>query len=191
MSEACALDHLSHLLRPGIRLFGSVDETMLANFFGQLETALNAEGPIVLELTTSGGQADLGRRIALQIRFCREHLKREMLFLGTTTVYSAGVTIMAGFPRTHRYLARDAILLIHGRRVVTQEIAGGSLQTALRSVQAKVAEFEQGIQIEREGFAELIQGTDVSEDEIRKRSETDWYLTAEEALERGLVAGLL
>jgi ATP-dependent protease ClpP protease subunit len=101
------------------------------------------------------------------------------------------VTVMAGFPCTHRYLARDAMLLIHGRRVVAQEIAAGPLQAALKSVQAKAAEFEMGIRTEREGFAALIEGTDISEDEIRKRTETDWYLTAEEALARGLVAGLL
>jgi hypothetical protein len=81
--------------------------------------------------------------------------------------------------------------LIHGRHVVAQEIAAGPLRTALKSAQAKVAEFEKGIQIEPEGFAALIKGTDISEDEIRTRTETDWYLTAEEALARGLVAGLI
>ncbi|KLK93806.1 hypothetical protein AA309_07255 [Microvirga vignae] len=56
---------------------------------------------------------------------------------------------------------------------------------------AKVAELEKGIQLEQQGFSELIADTDVSEEEIRKYAETNWYLTADEALRRKLVAGLL
>ena len=39
-------------------------------------------------------------------------------FLGKTLVASAGVTVMAAFPKDKRWLTRDAALLIHGRRIV-------------------------------------------------------------------------
>ncbi len=164
---------------------------MLGRFFDQLAKALERDGPIVLELTTQGGEADIGRRMALQIRLSREHLKREMIFFGTTTVYSAGVVVMAAFPNTHRYLAHDTALLIHGRRIEKEESQGGPLTAVLQMTKAKIAELEKGIELERAGFAELIAGSDVSEEEIRRCAETNWYLTAEEALRRKLVAGLV
>jgi ATP-dependent protease ClpP protease subunit len=164
---------------------------MLGGFFQQLGKALEHDGPIVMELTTPGGDAEIGRRMALQIRQCREHLKREMIFLGTTTVYSAGVVIMAAFPNTHRYLARDTALLIHGRHIGKEETQGGPLTAVLQVTRAKVAELEKGIELERAGFAELIAGSDVGEEEIRRCAETNWYLTAEEALSRRLIAGLI
>jgi ATP-dependent Clp protease, protease subunit len=164
---------------------------MLGNFFSQLREALKDDGAIILELTTSGGEADFGRRIAQQIRICREHLHREMFFVGMTTVYSAGVTIMAAFPHTHRYLAKDTALLIHGRRTAREESPGGPLTAALQVARSKVAELEKGLQLEQQGFAELIAGTDVTDDEIKQCAETNWYLTADEALQRRLVAGLL
>jgi ATP-dependent Clp protease, protease subunit len=186
-----ALADVAALLNPHIRLFGSVDEAMLGNFFQQLGEALEQEGPIIMELTTPGGDADIGRRIALQIRLCRNHLKREMFFVGTTTVYSAGVVIMAAFANTHRYLARDTALLIHGRRIEKDEIPGGPLTAVLQVTRAKIAELEKGIELERAGFSELIIGSDIGEDEIRRCAEIAWYLTAQEALDRRLVAGLL
>lgn len=185
------MEHIALLLNPQIRLFGTVDEAMLGTFFEQLGKALERDGPIVLELTRPGGEADIGRRMALQIRLCREHLKREMLFFGTTSVYSAGVVIMAAFPNTHWYLAHDTALLIHGRRIDKEESQDGPLTAVLQITKAKIAELEKGIELERSGFAELIAGSNIREEEIQRYAETNWYLTAEEALDQRLVAGLV
>jgi hypothetical protein len=54
---------------------------------------------VVLELTTEGGDADGARRMALEIRLCREWHNRDTYFVGKTVVMSAGITIMAAFPR--------------------------------------------------------------------------------------------
>lgn len=75
-------------LAPDLRFFGSVDESMLSEFFRQQGEAPE-EGPILLELSTSGGEADIGRRIALELRLWQE-AGREIWFLGKTFVYSAG-----------------------------------------------------------------------------------------------------
>jgi ATP-dependent Clp protease protease subunit len=45
--------------------------------------------------------------------------------------------------------------------------------------------------VEDEGFAELIVGSAVSLDDIRRKSYGGWYLSAVQALELGLVAGLV
>ena len=41
-----------------IRLFGKVDDAMLRDFLGQLDLARQRPGPLLLELTTTGGDAD-------------------------------------------------------------------------------------------------------------------------------------
>lgn len=66
-------------------------------------------------MSTSGEDADIGRRLALEIRLLQQHGKGEVYFLGKSLVYSAGVTFMAAFPAAHRFLASDCALLIHER----------------------------------------------------------------------------
>jgi hypothetical protein len=48
-----------------------------------------------------------------------------------------------------------------------------------------------GLKVEREAFRALIAGSDVGEEELIRRCRRRWYLDAEEALRRGLVAGLV
>jgi hypothetical protein len=54
-----------------------------------------------------------------------------------------------------------------------------------------LAQLEVALRLEQQGFADLIAGSNVTEDEIFRLAETSWYLTADEALSRKLVAGLL
>lgn len=42
-----------------------------------------------------------------------------------------------------------------------------------------------------EGFTELAEGSTLSAEEVSKRAADNWYVTASEALEHGLVAGLV
>jgi hypothetical protein len=53
-----------------------------------------------------------------------------------------------------------------------------------------IADIDNGARVE-EDFAELVAGSRVSLDEIRHRAYGGWYLTAEAALDLGLVAGLV
>ena len=90
---------------------------MVASFFDQLLPVLEVEGSILVELYTDGGDAEIGRRLAEEVRLLRHHHRRDIWFLGKTLVASAGVTVMAAFPKNKRWLTRDAALLIHGRNV--------------------------------------------------------------------------
>jgi hypothetical protein len=54
-----------------------------------------------------------------------------------------------------------------------------------------IADIDHGLRLEEQGFAELIGGTKVDAEEIIRRAYSGWYLTAEEASKRGLVAGLV
>jgi ATP-dependent protease ClpP protease subunit len=179
------------LLRPHIQLAGPVNEAMLEKFLAQLDRTLGSTEPVVLELTTEGGEADIGRRIAEDIRIQTER-GGQYLFLGKTAVFSAGVTIMSGFPRERRYLSRDAQLLIHERRL-TKEV---KLEGALRSVEGVIrdllAQVRNGQDLEREGFEALVAGSRLDIDELYRHVLLEnWYLPAAKALELKLVAGVL
>jgi len=77
--------------RPNIRLLGAITNDTVHDFTDQLRRAQENGGPIVLELTTQGGDADAARRIALEIRLCRSWLRLQTKFIGKTAVMSAGV----------------------------------------------------------------------------------------------------
>jgi hypothetical protein len=118
------------LIRPQIRMSGLLTDEKYLDFQSQLDNALNSEGPIGLELTTTGGDADLARRICMDINLFGERLGREFWFTGKTTVYSAGVTILAGFPRERRFITKDCVLLIHERHMDMSLQLSGPLATA-------------------------------------------------------------
>jgi ClpP class serine protease len=92
-------------LAPDLRLYGAVCDTMLNEFFRQQAEA-NKDGPIVLELSSNGGDADMGRRIVQELRLWQEKEGREVWFLGKTYVYSA-VTMMSAIPRERRFVTQD------------------------------------------------------------------------------------
>jgi ATP-dependent Clp protease protease subunit len=180
------------LARPQVRLHGDVDEEMLRCFRDALEAAEAAcSARVVLELTTPGGDADVARRIATDIRLHRERTGREPLFLGKAVVYSAGVTIMAAFGRDARWLTRGTALLIHGRSLARTVELDGPLAQQRKRLEALIAEIDMGLQLERRGFEDLIAGSAVPLEELLERAETNWYLDAADALRLGLVGGVL
>ena len=180
------------LKHPTIRLHGKVDDDMLDQFLAQMATAVDGTGPMLLELTTTGGDAEIGRRIATDVMLARDRLGLDLSFLGKSVVYSAGVSIMSGFPAGKRFLTQDCMLLIHERRLnKTLELKG-----AMRGMEALVkdtlAEIESALRMERTAFGFLVAGSDVGLDELMERiSRSDWYVSDAEALKRKLIAGIL
>lgn len=177
--------------KPTIRLFGKVDELMLAEFFRQQAEAPE-EGPIVLELSTSGGNADIGRRIALEVQLWQSHAGRELYFLGKSFVFSAGTTIMSAFLPANRFITTDCQVLIHERKLKKTIELNGALRACLAQANDLIAEIEAGQTLEHDGFVQLVKGTSLSVEALEARVyNKDWYLSAEEALKVGLVAGLV
>lgn len=175
---------------PDIRLFGNISEHMLGEFFRQ-QGEVKTSGPIVIELSTSGGAADVGRRMADELRLWQEQ-GRELFFLGKTYVYSAGVTVMSAFPPTHRFLTRDCELLVHERKLDKNIHLAGALRGCRAAVLDVLAEIESGQRLERHGFEQLVKGTPLSIDDVmNKVMDKDWYLSGEEAVAAGLVQAVV
>ena len=179
------------LSQPQISLVGSIDEKMVEKLVGELREAEGGEEELAIELTTPGGGADLARRMALEIEQARARRPGRLLFLGKTTVYSAGVTVMAAFPRGDRFLSADTMLMIHCRQLEKTVELSGPIRTSLPKLEATKSQLELGLKLEEDGFRQLIDGSDVGLDELFDKALYDWYLPAEEALKRGLVAAIV
>jgi ATP-dependent protease ClpP protease subunit len=176
---------------PAIQLFGAVDYAMYVNFRGQLANA-PPEGLVVIELSTLGGDPEVARMMGEDIRFHTEiSPERRFVFLGKAAIYSAGTTFMSFFARCNRYLTRGTRLMIHERKLLKTLQISGPLTTCLATVQATLHEIESSIDIQNEGFANLVQGSKVTLDEVLQRAPADWYIEANEALELGLVEAVL
>lgn len=116
---------------------------------------------------------------------------RRLVFLGKTTVYSAGVTLMAAFPREDRFLTRDAMLLIHVRQLEKTIEIQGPMRASLPQLKSLCHQVEVGMGLEEANFERLLEGSQVPMEELLEKALYNWYVPAEEALERGLIAGII
>ena len=183
-----ALDH------PHITLLGDIEIASTERFLTRLQEVAEERGDLVLELTTLGGDAEMARRIVLEIGRVRDQRQARgggrFLFLGKTIVYSAGVTIMSAFPPADRWLSTDTVLMIHGRTLDKTVELSGPMRASLPQVDALHDEIEAGLALEDEDFARLVEGSAIPLDELRSRAAHSWFLAAAEAQRRGLVAGI-
>lgn len=177
-------------LKPDIRLLGSVEEDMLRNYLDQLAKLEGGDAPLVLELSTIGGEADTARRLAQELKMLGD--ERELHLLGKTYVYSAGITLLAAVAPERRWLTRDTVLLVHERRVERTVQLSGALRSAIAVAHDLIAELEVGQRLERQGFEQFVAGSQLTvEALVQHVMDKDWYMPAEEALSLKLVAGLV
>ncbi|KQN93655.1 peptidase S14 [Sphingomonas sp. Leaf231] len=178
------------LAAPHIQLHGPVNEMMYAIFKDQL-AAVPGDGPIVVSITTLGGDPEMARAMGDSIRLLREYTGREALFLGKVAVYSAGATFMSAFPVDKRFLTRNSRIMIHERIMNSTIQLSGPLNTLAPVLKAKLNEIEDSIRIQEEGFADLVRGSSVTLDDLRERAPNNWYIEATEARDLGLVLDII
>ncbi|WP_296820467.1 hypothetical protein [Brevundimonas sp.] len=176
------------LLRPRLRLHGTIEDDWIDRLIEVIEAG--AEDDILsIEVMTTGGDAEVGRRLSLEICMARDRGRR-VAFLGKTTVYSAGATFMGCFRTEERWLTPDCWLLIHERQMQADIPLNGGLRACRAQLQKAMAEVETGEVLQRKGFEDLAAGSKLSADEVERRALENWYLKADEALELGLVGGI-
>ena len=178
------------LAHPHIQLHGTVDNAMYNNFMAQLASA-PGDGPLVVSLTTLGGDPEMGRAMGDDIRLLRDYTGRETLFLGKVAVYSAGATFMSAFPATKRFLTRGSRLMLHERQMQSTLQLNGPLNTLRYNLEAKLAEIADSIRIQDEGFRALATGSRVSFETLKQKAASAWYIEAEEARDLGLVLDVI
>lgn len=120
---------------------------MYKTFRSQLADA-PAEGLVVVELSTLGGDPEVARMMGEDIRFHSDlDANRRFVFLGKAAIYSAGTTFMSYFAIANRYLTRGTRLMIHERKMNKKLRVEGPLTTCLASVKATLNELESSIAI--------------------------------------------
>ncbi|HEU0045852.1 ATP-dependent Clp protease proteolytic subunit [Sphingomonas sp.] len=178
------------LAAPQVQLAGAVDYNMYSWFKTQLGGA-SGDGPLVVAITTLGGDPEVARAMADDIRLIREYTGRETLFLGKVAVYSAGATFMSGFPADKRFLTRGSRIMLHERQMSSTIDLSGPLNTLHYKLEAKLAEIADSIRIQDEGFRAMVQGTQVQFDDLKRKAASAWYIEAEEARDLGLVLDVI
>jgi len=177
--------------KPAIRLSGPVDGAMYEAFRTCLESA-PAEGPVVVELSTLGGDPEIARMMGEDVRYHSDIApERRFLFLGKAAIYSAGTTFMSFFVPENRFLTRGTRLMVHERKLSKQLNVEGPLTTCVATVTALLHEIECSIAIQNEGFENLVRGTSVTLDEVLRKAPCNWYIEANEARELGLIAAVI
>lgn len=178
-------------LHPSILLAGAVDYAMYESFRAQLDNA-PADGVVVIELSTLGGDPEVARMMGEDVRFLSDmQPQRRFVMLGKAAIYSAGATFMSFFHRDNRYLTRGARVMIHERKMSAQLAIEGPLTTCVASLRAKLNEIEHSIRIQNEGFENLIRGSQVTMEEVLSRAPENWYIEASEAKTLGLIRDVI
>ena len=176
---------------PAILLSGSVDYAMYAAFRDQLGSA-PAEGLIVVELSTLGGDPEVARMMGEDVRFHSAIAPgRRFVFLGKAAIYSAGTTFMSFFARENRFLTRGTRLMVHERKMNSTIALNGPLTTLIPTLEATLNEIRTSIEIQNEGFANLVNGSSVTMEEVLKRAPSNWYIEAQEAKALGLIEDVI
>jgi ATP-dependent protease ClpP protease subunit len=176
---------------PAILLSGSVDYDMYRDFRHQLDQA-SQQNLVVIELSTLGGDPEVARMMGEDIRFHSDITPdRRFVFLGKAVIYSAGTTFMSFFARWNRYLTPGTRLMIHERKLSKELKLNGPLTTCIASVKAALNEIECSIEMQNEGFANLIRDSRVTMDEVLRRAPSNWYIEAEEAQALGLIEAVI
>ena len=172
------------LALPQITLSGPVDQYMYANFRNQL-AMLRGPGPLVVGVSTFGGDPEVARLITDELRLLQESGEHDAYFLGKVSVYSAGTIIMASFPVERRFLTRGSRLMIHERTIGMS--FSGTLRSVAGTLRSTLAEIDYYIKVDEAVYNDIIAGTQVTLEELLRKGEENWYIDAEEAVRLGIV----
>jgi ATP-dependent protease ClpP protease subunit len=179
------------LSQPNIRIFGLIGNGTFWDVVNQLQQIRAGPDDLVLELSTEGGDADTARRIALEISLFIRDSGRQAYFVGKSFVYSAGITIMGAFPISNRALTYDTTLLVHERRTKQTIQLDGPMQANIQIIREHLAVLETAQRIEEQGFKNLIEGSNIDLPTVHQRARGNYYMTAQEALELGIIGSIL
>ena len=169
-------DIYSRLLRDRIIIVGSVIDDNVANSVTAQMLFLESDNPdadIVLYVNTPGGGIEAG----LAIYDTMQYIRPDVQTWCVGRAYSMGAVLLAGGTSGKRYALPHSKTLIH--QPLTSGISG---QASDIDIHAKE------ILRERERlYAILAEHTGQSLDKIEADADRDFYMTAQEALEYGII----
>ena len=169
-------DIYSRLLKDRIIIVGSIIDDNVANSVVAQMLFLESDNPdadIVLYLNTLGGSVPAGLAIYDTMHYIRPDVQTWCV----GQAYSMGAILLAGGERGKRYALPHSTTLIH--QPITSGISG---QASDIDIHAKEI-----LRIREELYTILAQHTGQPPDKIKVDADRDFYMTAQEALEYGLI----
>jgi ATP-dependent Clp protease protease subunit len=169
-------DIYSRLLKDRIIMVGSVIDDSVANSVMAQMLFLESDNPdadIVLYLNTLGGSVPAG----LAIYDTMQYIKPDVQTWCVGQAYSMGAVLLAGGTSGKRYALPHSTTLIH--QPMTKGISG---QASDIDIHAKEI-----LRTREELYAILAEHTGQSTDKIEADADRDFYMTAQEALEYGII----
>ncbi len=160
-----------------VLVFGAIDDKLAhATCRRLLALAAESEAPITMLISSPGGHVESGDAIHDMIRFVRA----PVTVVGTGWVASAGAHIFLAPPRERRLCLPNTRFMIH------QPAGGAGGQATDIAIQAKE------IIRTRERIARVIsRQTGKPYDTVKSDIERDFWLSAEEAIEYGIVSRVI
>jgi ATP-dependent Clp protease protease subunit len=169
-------DIYSRLLSDRIIIVGSVIDDTVANSIMAQMLFLEGDDPdadIVLYLNTLGGSVSAG----LAIYDTMQYIRPDVQTWCVGQAYSMGAVLLAGGTDGKRYALPHSTILIH-----QPIISGISGQASDIDIHAKEI-----LRTREELYAILAHHTGQSQDKIQTDADRDFYMTAQEALEYGII----
>jgi ATP-dependent Clp protease protease subunit len=169
-------DIYSRLLKDRIIMIGSTVDDAVANSTIAQMLFLESDNPdadIVLYLNTLGGSVSAG----LAIYDTMQYIKPEVQTWCVGQAYSMGAILLAGGARGKRYALPHSTVLIH-----QPIISGVSGQASDISIHA-----QEILRIRSQLYTILAQHTSQPQDKIQTDADRDFYMTAQEACEYGII----
>lgn len=156
---------------------GQVDQELAQKVISQL-IALNADNhdPIKVFVTSPGGHVDSGYAIHDVMKF----IESPIITIGAGWVASIAVPIFFAAPKEHRYSLPGTRFLIH------QPSGGAGGQASDIRIEA-----QEILKIRKRINEMIAQETGQPEEKVAKDSERNFWMSAEEAVEYGLVTKIV
>ena len=158
---------------------GEVNEELADKIVRQLLILeADSDKPIYFYIDSPGGDVDAGFAIFDTIRF----INAPVYTIGTGLIASMGSIILLSVPKERRFALPNSHYLIH------QPLIGGVARGVATDLEIQAVEIAKS----KKKLIKLIaEETGKSEAEVEKDCDRDHWLTAEEALEYGLVSKVI
>ena len=160
-----------------VLIYGGIDQKLAREVSARL-LALQSAGddPITIYINSQGGHVESGDTIYDMIKF----VKPEIRVVGTGWVASAGALIYAAAKREHRYSLPNTRFLLH-------QPSGGAMGSASDfAIQAKEI-----LRMRRRLNEIFAAETGQPLERIEKDTESDYWMSAQQAVEYGLVGKIV
>ena len=178
---------------PSITLAGKVEPPMVTELDKQIKAMMEKkpEKALVI-LTTTGGMSHYSIGIYERLRLLQQVI--DITLVGIGIVYSAGVTISMAFAKEKRWLTAESSMMFHQSQV---DIAPSHASTSINLTARELLWAESASQLAHQRqrlewiFDRISEGTGQKKKTIRKMAEAGTYFNAKEALDFGLIGGIL